>query len=149
MRPEELPDTSRSSTTTLDRVSRCTPERTRIVTRGNHPVKQGHTLDVYVEFGDDVARGRVEVIDDDDGDLIAIPAAESPLDASKVYRIDGDLSRMSSGDVYGVPSYDGESGVLTITREVKTSSQQKNAIIVEARTLGGKQTWAMRAESGV
>ena len=150
MRVEDLPDLFESVETNERPGEPLYPGENTIVGRGNNPLRQGETVDVYVEVsGDNSARVRLEVIDDDDGDIICIPDDETPLTASSVVRISADLRTVTVGTVYGVPSYDADEGVLNVSREVKTSEASKYLTVVEARNLGGRQEWSIRGESGV
>lgn len=122
------------------------PGKNTIVNRGNNPLQQGETVAVWVEHyadghGTAVCRADLQVIGDDgEGDIFAILSEEDPLDASQVYRITSDLRNLNIGYVYGVPEYDQDEGVLTVSREVKSRGDH-NLTILEARTLGGRQDW--------
>lgn len=124
------------------------PGTNTIVNRGNNPLQQGETIAVWAEHyadghGTAVCRADLQVIGDDgEGDIFAILEDEDPLDASRVFRIRSDLSTLSIGVVYAVPEYDQDDGVLTVTREVKTHGEV-NLTILEARSLGGRQDWAI------
>lgn len=124
------------------------PGENTIVNNGNNPLQEGETIAVWAEFyrdgyGTEVCRGDLQVIGDDgDGDIFAILDEEEPLDASAVFRISSDLRELTVGHVYGVPSYDDEEGVLTVSRDVKTHGAVTQSV-VEARSLGGQQNWAL------
>jgi hypothetical protein len=119
-----------------------------IVNRGNNPLQQGETIAVWADHlekdhGFRTCRADLQVIGDDgDGDIFAIHGGEEPLEASRVFRIRADLATLTIGYVYAVPGYDHEDGVLTVNREVKVHGEDALTII-EARSLGGKQSWAM------
>jgi hypothetical protein len=124
------------------------PGENTIVDRGNNPLQDGETIAVWVKHyadahGTAICRTDLQVIGDDgEGDIFAIFDAQSPLGASQVFRIASDLSTISIGRVYGVPSYDDDEGVLTVTREVKTHGKT-DLTLIEARSLGGAQDWAV------
>lgn len=124
------------------------PGQNTIVNRGNNPLQQGETIVVWAKHysdmhGSEVCYREMEVIGDDgEGDIFAIPDDESAFEASRVYRLSGDLRTLRIGQVFGVPSYDSDEGVLQVTREVKMLGGRDHRII-EARTLGGSQDWAL------
>jgi len=124
------------------------PGENTIVNRGNNPLQEGETIAVWVKryadgHGTAVCRADLQIIGDDgEGDIFAIPAAEDPLEASRVYRISSDLRSLRPGHVYSVPEYDQKGGVLTVSREVKTHCSETYDIH-EARSLGGQQDWAL------
>jgi len=128
------------------------PGKNTIVNRGNNPLQQGETIAVWVDhyadgYGTATCRADLQVIGDDgEGDIFAIFKGEEPLQASRVFRIKANLSNLVTGYVYSVPEYDEEEGVLTVTRELK-SHGSNNLTILEARSIGGQQDWAMMPDS--
>jgi len=122
------------------------PGEHTIVDRENEPLTRGETIQVWFEayadgFGVETVKFQV-IGDDGKGDIFAIPAYQDPLNASRVYRLAGDLETIRGGYVYAVPEYDHEEGVLTVTREVKTNGSDTKELL-EARSLGGRQDWAL------
>jgi len=124
------------------------PGKHTIVGRGNEPLQDGETVAVWVDHyadghGTETCRADLQVIGDDGGgDIFAIFADEDPLEASQVFRIRADISTLAIGYVYAIPEYDQDGGVLTVTRDVKVHGEDALTIL-EARSLGGKQDWAM------
>lgn len=126
------------------------PGTNTIVDRGNNPLQEGETIAVWAKryhdgHGHAVCRVDLQVIGvDGDGDIFAILDEENPLTAARVYRLDGSLDTLTTGHVYAVPEYDSDGGELTVTREVKRRGSQPMTVI-EARSLGGRQDWALGA----
>jgi len=124
------------------------PGKNTIVNRGNNPLQQGETVAVWAEHyadghGTATLRADLQVIGDDgEGDIFAILEEEDPLEASQVFRISSDLRTLNIGYVYGVPEYDQDEGLLTVSREGK-SRGDRDLTIHEARSLGGGQDWAI------
>lgn len=130
------------------------PGKNTIVNRGNNPLQKGETIAVWVKhfadgYGTAICRADLQVIGDDgEGDIFAILEEEDPLEASQVFRIASDLSTLNIGLVFGVPEYDQDEGVLTVSREVKTRGKA-NLTVVEARSLGGQQDWELGRAGGL
>ena len=128
------------------------PGKNTIVDRGNNPLQQGEIIAVWADHyadghGTATCRANLQVVGDNgEGDILAILADEEPLEASRVFRIKADLSNLVAGFVYSVPEYNEEEGVLTVTREIK-SHGSRNLTVLEARSLGGQQDWAMMPDS--
>lgn len=142
MRPEEVPDAFE----TIDGDERPgkpmypgTGDDGTPVDRGNHPVTNGETIDVYVEVGTDFAKGRLDVFDSDDGDLIAVPEGVHPKDADEVFRVGARLRELTVGVAYTDPEFDSEDGRIRTTRKVVSTSVV--ATIREVRNLGGDPSW--------
>ena len=124
------------------------PGAETIVNRGNNPLRQGETVAVWVKhyadgYGTAICRADLQVIGDDgEGDIFAIFEHEDPLTASRVFRLAADLSTLSIGHVYAIPEYVEDDGVLSVERDVKARGGT-NLTIIEARSLGGQQDWAL------
>lgn len=122
------------------------PGENTIVDRGNHPLQQGEVIRVWMNcyadgHGTETVTGELQVVGDDgDGDIFAMLAGESPLEASRVYRLAGDLSRIQAAVIVPVPSYDSEEGVFTVTHDVQVRGHRKRDLI-EARSLETRDHW--------
>lgn len=137
------------------------PGEHTILDRDGDALTEGETVQVWVEawedgYGEKVLTGRLQIIGDggdggegpENGDVIAIPDEQSPLEAEHVYRLAGDLSTLQRGVVVSRPSYDTDAGELTITREVHVRGHRKRPVL-EARTLGGHADWDLSNAGGL
>jgi len=128
------------------------PGENTIVDRDNEPLTEGEELQVWFEayadgHGVETITGKVLVIqaeptDEEEGDVFAIPAHQDPTDASRVYRLAGDLSTITYGVVIPRPTYDAEQGHLNITRLVQRRGQDDRKLL-EARSLGRQEYWGI------
>lgn len=149
MRPEEIPDAfekARGDERPGEPLYPATEEGETPTNSGNHPVTIGHTIVVYVEAGNDLAEGLLDVFALDDGDLIAVPEGVHPKDADEVFRVGSYFRELVVGAAYSDPKYD--DGVIRTTRKVTRTSVV--ATVREVRTLGGDASWKpKRRGSGV
>jgi len=129
------------------------PGENTIVDRDNEPTTEGEELQVWFEayadgHGVETITGKLLVIqaeyaeDEEPGDVFAIPAHQDPTEASRVYRIAGDLSSITAGVVIPRPKYDAEAGELNITRLVQRRGHDENKLL-EARSLGRQEYWGL------
>jgi len=130
------------------------PGEYTIVHRNGEPLTEGEKLQVWFEayaegHGTETITGELLVIqpeteghEGDVGDVFAIPAHQQPTEASRVYRIAGDLSTITAGVVIPRPRYDTDAGELTITREVKRQGNEEQKLL-EARSLGTQRYWGV------
>lgn len=132
------------------------PGEHTVVDRDNEPLTEGEEVQVWFEawadgHGEETITGNLLVIqptdpdavdEEDQGDVFAIPAHQDPTEASRVYRIAGDLSTITAGVVIPRPTYDTEAGELNVTRLVRRRGSREQKLL-EVRSLGRQEYWGM------